>query len=96
MLCFLNKIVLDKEKSILYNNVERKRLWGQQNKTPPTTQNVGLHPEKEMLGMWWDSKDILYSKFLSENQLILATTASTSPTENITQWKSARISQQNT
>ena len=62
--------MLDKEKSILYNNVEWKRLWGQRNETPPTTPNVGLHPEKEMLGIWWDSKDILYSKFLSENQTI--------------------------
>ena len=46
---FLKQIVMDDEKWILYNNVERKRLWGKRDEPPPNTPNAGLHPRKVML-----------------------------------------------
>ena len=58
------------EKWILYNKVERKRLWGRQNEPPPTTPKASLHPKKVMLCTWWDWKGVLYYELLLENQTI--------------------------
>ena len=57
------------EKWILYNSVERKRLWGKRNEPPPTTPKAGLHPKKVMC-IWWDWKGVLYYELLLENQTI--------------------------
>ena len=67
---FSKQIVTGNEKWILYNNVERKRLWGKQNGPPPTTPKAGLHPKKVMLYIWWDWKGVLYYELLPENQMI--------------------------
>ena len=92
----LNKIMMDKEKWLLYKNVEWKRLWGQWNETLTTTWKVGLHPRKEILCIWWHWKEVLYYELLSENQTINSNRhcfqlvqLKTAP-----QWKSAGISQQ--
>ena len=58
------------EKWILYNNVEQKETWGEQNELPPTTPKASLHPKKVMLCIWWDWKGILYYELLPENQTI--------------------------
>ena len=58
------------EKWILYNYVERKRLWGKRNEPPPTTPKAGLHPKKVMLCIWWDWKEVLYYELLPEDQMI--------------------------
>ena len=57
------------EKWILYNNVERKRLWGKRNEPPPSTPKAGLHPKKVMC-IWWGWKGVLYYELLLENQTI--------------------------
>ena len=67
---FIKQIVTGNEKWILYNNVERKRLWDKRNEAPPTTPKAGLHPEKVMLCIWWDWKGVLYYELLPENQTI--------------------------
>ena len=58
------------EKWILYNNVERERLWGKWNEPPPTTPKAGRHPKKVMLCVWWDWKGVLYYELLLENKTI--------------------------
>ena len=64
---FLKQIVMGDEKWILYNNVERKRLWGKWNEPPQTTPKAGLHPKKVMLCIQWDCKGVLYYELLPEN-----------------------------
>ena len=61
--------MIDNEKWILYNNVERKRSWGKRSEPPPTTPKPGLHPKKVMLCIWWNWKGVLY-ELLLENQTI--------------------------
>ena len=67
---FLKEIVMGNEKWILYNNVERKRLWGKRNEPPPTTPKAGLHPKKVTLCIGWNWKGVLYYGLLPENQMI--------------------------
>ena len=67
---FVKQVVTGDEKLILYNNVERKRLWGKRNEPPLTTPKAGLHPKKVMLCIWWDWKGVLYYELLPENQAI--------------------------
>ena len=67
---FLKQIAMGDEKWILYNNVERKRLWGKQKEPPVTTPKASLHPKKVMLCTWWDWKGVLYYELLLENDTI--------------------------
>ena len=67
---FLKQTVMGDEKWILYNNVEWKRSWGKRNEPPTTTPKADLHPEKVMLCIWWDWKEVLYNELLPENQTI--------------------------
>ena len=67
---FLKQIVTGDEKWILYNKVERKRLWGKRNAPPPTTPKANLRPKRVMLCIWWDWKGVLYYELLPENQTI--------------------------
>ena len=69
-LAFLKQIVMGSEKSILYNNVEWTRLWGNWNEPPLTTPKTSLHPKKVISCVWWDWKGIPYYELLSENQTI--------------------------
>ena len=46
---FLKQIAMGDEKWILYNNVERKRLWGKRNEPPPTTPKASFHSKKAVL-----------------------------------------------
>ena len=66
----LKQIVMGDEKWILYNNVEWKWFWGNQNESSPTTPNASLHPKKVMLCIWWDWQGILYYELFLENQMI--------------------------
>ena len=71
MFCFLEQIVTDTEKWILYNNVEWKRCWGKRNESPLTTPKAGLHPKKVKLCICWDWKGVLCCEPLPEKELII-------------------------
>ena len=58
------------ENWILYNNVERKRVWSKHNEPPPPTPKASLHPKRLMLCVWWDWKGVLCYKVLLKNQMI--------------------------
>ena len=66
---FLKQIVLHNEKWILYNNVEQKETWGEQNELPPTTPKASLHPKKIMLCMWWEWKGVVCYEILTRDQI---------------------------
>ena len=66
----LKQIVMGDEKWILYNNVEWKWFWGNQNESSPTTPNASLHPKKVMLCIWSGWQGILYYELFLENQTI--------------------------
>ena len=66
----LKQIVPSDEMWILYNNVERKRLWGKWNEPPPSTSKTYLHPKEVMLYIWWDWNGVLYYELLQKNQTI--------------------------
>ena len=86
---------MDKEKWLLYNNVEWKRLWGQWNETLTTTQKLVSSKGGDIMYMV-ALEEVLYYMFLSENQTINSNKhcfqlvhLKTAP-----QWKLAGISQQ--
>ena len=69
---FLNLIVTGDEKWIVYQNVERKRQWVDQNTTPKTTARAGLHPRNILLSVWWDISGIFYFELLDPNETLTA------------------------
>ena len=86
---------MDKEKWLLYNNVEWERLWGQWNETLTTTRKLVSSKEGDDMFMV-ALEEVLYYEFLSENQTINShkhcfqlVQLKTAP-----QWKPAGISQQ--
>lgn len=73
---FLKQLIMGDEKSILYNNVD-KRSWGERNEAPLITPKVSQHLEKVMLCIWWDWKGILHYGYLPSNTTLDFTVYST-------------------
>lgn len=67
---FLKQMVTSDEKWIVYDNVIRKRSWGQIGDPPKSSPKAGLHPKKIMLSVWWDFKGIIYYELLPYGQTI--------------------------
>ena len=53
------------ETCILYQNMHRKRTLFKDNRSSTITK-LELHPKKVLLSIWWDWKDIVYYKLLSQ------------------------------
>uniref|UniRef100_A0A915DPD1 Mos1 transposase HTH domain-containing protein n=1 Tax=Ditylenchus dipsaci TaxID=166011 RepID=A0A915DPD1_9BILA len=69
---FLDSIVTDDEKWILYSNVKRKKQWVKSRSKAKSTAKAGLHPKKVLISVFWDSEGIVYYEFLLPNQTINA------------------------
>jgi len=67
---FLKRIITGDEKWIVYDNINRKRLWSKRNEPAQTTSKAELHQKKIMLSIWWDYKGIVYFELLPRNQTI--------------------------
>jgi histone-lysine N-methyltransferase SETMAR len=69
---FLDRLVTEDEKWILYNNVQRKCSWAECGQPSLPMAKVGLHLEKVMLCVRWDLKGILHYQLLNTNETIIA------------------------
>lgn len=69
---FLSRLVTGDEKWIMYNNVKRKRSWSLPGESVQTVAKDGLHPEKVMLCIWWDSKGVLFYELLEKKETMTA------------------------
>ena len=68
---FLKSIVIGDDKWILYDNVQRKRLWDKWNKLPPTTTKLlfiqrrwlcvygGIGKQFSMMNSFWKAKQLI-------------------------------------
>jgi len=63
--CFLQKIITDDEKWILYDNRKRKKSWVDPSQLSILTSKPNIHVKKGLLIIWWDWKGIvLYYELL--------------------------------
>ncbi len=69
---FLHRIVTGDEKWVPYVNTKRKTQWLSPGQQPVPTAKPGLHPQKVMLCVWWDSVGIVHFEVLEPNQTITA------------------------
>ena len=69
---FLDRIVTDDEKWVLYINDLRKPQWVDKNQKPKSTPKLSIHPKKIMLCVWWNSSDIIHYELLPTNTTVTA------------------------
>ena len=68
----LHRIVTGDEKWVLYVNTKRKNQWLSPGQQPVPTAKPGLHPQKVLLSVWWDSVGIIHFEVLETGQTITA------------------------
>ena len=65
---FLQQIVTDDEKWLLYDDHRCKRQWINREDLPEPEAKSDLHPKKkDMLSIWWDLQRMVYWEVLPRN-----------------------------
>ena len=76
---FLDKLITGYEKWILYENIQRKKVYCKPGTSPSIIAKPNLHQRKVMLCLWWDRKGPLYYKLLKLGQTTNTITYSNQP-----------------
>ncbi|GFV77574.1 histone-lysine N-methyltransferase SETMAR [Trichonephila clavipes] len=67
---FLKRIITGDKKSVVYNNVKRKKSWSKKDELAQTISKADIHQKKVMLSVWWDFKGIVFLELLPDNTTI--------------------------
>ncbi|GFW11163.1 mariner Mos1 transposase [Trichonephila clavipes] len=67
---FLNKLITEDEKLILYENIKRKKSYCKPGTSSATVPKPSIHQRKVLLCLWWDRKGPVYYELLKQRKII--------------------------
>ncbi|GFV02385.1 mariner Mos1 transposase [Trichonephila clavipes] len=69
---FLDKVITEDEKWILYENMKRKNYYCKPGTSSATVPKPSIHQRKVLLCLWWDRKGQVYYELLKQGKTINA------------------------
>ena len=66
----MSKLITGDEKWIRYENPDNRPEWLSEGESPQPRISKPLHPKKNLLCVWWDSRGIIYQEVLNDGETI--------------------------